>query len=92
MTQTIARRCLVAGRVQGVAFRHFTKLRARELGLVGWVQNLADGRVEAWLEGAPRPVGELVAWLRRGPPAAHVERLEVIDEPPQGHARFEVRR
>jgi acylphosphatase len=92
MAATIARRCLVEGRVQGVAFRHHTKARARELELVGWVQNRADGRVEAWLEGAPRPVEELVAWLRRGPPAAHVERVEVIEEQPAGHARFEVRR
>lgn len=92
MSPTIARRCLIEGRVQGVAFRHYTKVRARELGLVGWVQNRADGRVETWLEGETRPVEELVAWLGKGPPTARVARVDVIEEEPAGHVRFEVRR
>ncbi len=56
---------LVSGRVQGVAFRAYTVDEARRLGVRGWVRNLADGRVEA-----------LVAWCRRGPPAARVEGVE----------------
>ena len=45
-----ARRTIVRGIVQGVAFRHHTKVRARELGLAGWVRNLPDGSVEVTAE------------------------------------------
>ena len=88
----VARHALVRGTVQGVAFRWYAKERARELGVVGWVRNLSDGRVEAWIEGAPAAVEEMLTWLRRGPPAAHVAGVEVIEEVPAGTDRFEVRR
>jgi len=88
----IAKHVRVRGTVQGVAFRWYTKERARELGLAGWVQNLDDGSVEVWAEGAPSAVDELVRWLAHGPPAARVANVEVVDETPAGGSRFEVRR
>jgi len=78
--------------VQGVGFRHYTKLRARELGLAGWVQNLPDGRVEVWVEGPETIVGEMLEWLRSGPPPARVSALEVREVEPALLERFEVRR
>ena len=90
--ETCARRVLVSGTVQGVGFRHFTRLRARELGLVGWVQNLPDGRVEAWIEGPEPRVEEMLDWLRHGPPGARVQELEQREVPPARLERFDVRR
>jgi acylphosphatase len=86
-----ARRVLVSGVVQGVGFRFYTRLRASELGLAGWVQNLADGRVEVWVEGQPALVEEMLEWLRRGPPGARVSGCEAHEGPPGGLERFEVR-
>lgn len=82
MTVVIARRVLVSGRVQGVFFRDSCARRARAEGLAGWVRNRADGRVEAWFEGRPQAVENLVTWCREGPPHADVDGVEVIDERP----------
>jgi acylphosphatase len=71
---------IVQGRVQGVAFRHHTSVRARELGVTGWVRNLADGSVEGLFEGDEPAVQDLVEWCRSGPPAAVVERLDIRKE------------
>jgi acylphosphatase len=76
-------RFLVAGRVQGVFFRASTRERARELGLAGHAENRADGRVEVVASGDAAALGQLEAWLRRGPPQARVEALEREELPPQ---------
>jgi acylphosphatase len=41
----------VAGMVQGVGFRWWTRSKALELGLVGSARNLHDGRVAVVAEG-----------------------------------------
>jgi acylphosphatase len=84
------RRVQVSGRVQGVAFRYHALEEARRLGVAGWVRNLPDGRVEAWVEGDPAAVDDMLAWLRRGPPHARVDRLEVEEAHPRGLDAFEV--
>jgi acylphosphatase len=74
----------IKGRVQGVCFRDSTRERAAELGVRGWVKNLPDGDVQALAEGPRAQVDQLVAWCRRGPPAARVEQVLVQDEEPRG--------
>src|SRR5262245_37510544 len=81
-----------AGRVQGVGYREFTQREARGLSLVGYAENLADGRVEIVVEGPNDKVKELLAKLARGPRAAQVSGLEQKDEPAEGlYKDFEVR-
>jgi acylphosphatase len=88
----IAKRAVVRGIVQGVAFRWYAKERARELGLVGWIRNLPDGRVEACFEGSKEAVDSFVEWLQHGPPAARVDGVDLEEEALSGAERFEVRR
>ena len=64
---------LITGQVQGVFFRASALEQAQSLNLTGWVQNLADGTVELTAEGQRYALEDLVAWCRRGPPAAEVE-------------------
>jgi len=90
-TGRIARRVVVSGEVQGVFFRDSTRREARRLGVTGWVRNRPDGRVEAWFEGEPAAVGELVRWCRDGPRHATVEDVQVAEAEPEGHDRFVVR-
>ena len=63
---------IVYGRVQGVSFRHYTRLEARRLGLVGWVANRPDGAVQVMAEGDESTLNQLGAYLQHGPAMAHV--------------------
>lgn len=84
---------LIQGRVQGVGFRAATQDQARELGLVGWVRNLNDGRVEVLAEGRHDKVEALIAWCWRGPVFSQVADVSVVREEVQGDfKRFELRR
>ena len=73
----VVRRFRITGKVQGVYFRHSTRVRAERLAIRGTACNLADGSVEVLAAGAPAAVESLRAWLQRGPPAARVD--SVVD-------------
>jgi acylphosphatase len=92
MTDFVARRCLVAGRVQGVFYRASTRARAEALGITGHARNLPDGRVEVLACGTPEAVEALCNWLWQGPPAADVVSVESetlpAQEPGERPARF----
>ncbi|MHB1260804.1 MAG: acylphosphatase [Thermoplasmatota archaeon] len=75
---------VVSGAVQGVWFRESTREEADRHGVAGWVRNLPDGRVEAAFEGPVPAVEAMVAWCRRGPPNARVDRVEAVPEEPRG--------
>ncbi len=67
---------LIFGRVQGVFYRAYTCEKAGELGVLGWVRNLPDGRVEAMMEGKVEAVESLLTLLKSGPAHARVEAVE----------------
>ena len=75
----IARRVRAHGRVQGVGFRDAMVDAATLAGAQGWVRNRRDGTVEAWVQGDEAAVERVLAWARRGPRLAQVERLEVAE-------------
>jgi acylphosphatase len=91
VSDTVRRRVVVHGRVQGVFFRDSTRRRAAERGVGGWVCNRSDGAVEAVFEGAPDAVAAMVDWSRRGPRGAEVARVQESEETPEGLKAFEVR-
>jgi len=81
----------VSGRVQGVFFRVDTQREARSLGLVGWVKNLPDGRVEIVAQGDAEAVRALVEWSHLGPVRAEVTSVDISWEETQPMDGFSIR-
>ena len=73
-------RVRITGRVQGVCFRAWAQDNAKALGLDGWVRNRRDGAVEALFSGPASQVFEMLARCRKGPPAAFVADVAIIED------------
>lgn len=73
-------RLLISGIVQGVGYRYHCRRQAQGLGLVGWVRNLDDGRVEAVVQGSREQVESMIRWCYRGPSEARVTDIAVAYE------------
>jgi acylphosphatase len=67
---------VVSGRVQGVGFRFFTRERAEERGVSGWVRNRYDGNVEMEAQGSPEQIEQFIADLWEGPMFGHVDDVQ----------------
>lgn len=72
---------IITGKVQGVGFRNFTQLNAKQLGINGYAKNLPNGTVEVVAEGDKSQLEALVALLKKGPRFARVDSLEVDERP-----------
>ena len=81
-----ARRFRVMGKVQGVYFRHSTRLEAERLALSGYARNLPDGSVEVAVRGPAEAVEELHKWLHHGPKSARVAAVQELGVVPGEHA------
>jgi acylphosphatase len=82
----VSRRIVVCGKVQGVGFRFFVEMKARELNVVGFIRNLPNGNVEVEVEGDDIDVDTLVDYCRVGPARAMVDRMEVHVQPIVGYS------
>ncbi len=76
----IAKKYLIEGRVQAVGFRFFAERVANQLGIVGYVKNLWDERVEVYAIGDEAALEEFKRHLAQGPRSARVTRIEESDE------------
>lgn len=76
---TICRRAMIHGRVQGVGYRAWVAAEAKAHELSGFVRNRHDGTVEAVFCGPADAVDAVLARCRRGPSHANVTRIDVSD-------------
>jgi len=80
------------GRVQGVGFRFTAEEAAKRLGVVGWVKNLRDGRVEVVAEGDEKALQQFLDHIRNGPMRNFIQRAEVMwNNATEEFADFEIR-
>ena len=85
------RRLTIHGRVQGVFFRETVRRAAERHGVAGTATNREDGSVEVVLEGDGEAVRAVEETARQGPRGARVDRVEAVDERPEGLSGFESR-
>jgi acylphosphatase len=83
----IAKRYFVSGMVQGVGFRYFAQDAAEKLHVSGFVRNLRDGRVEAYVVATPEQHAAFLTMLERGPRFSSVR--EVREEPATPDPQYE---
>lgn len=67
---------LISGYVQKVGYRQFVKKTAIKLGLIGWVKNLPDRKVEVLATGSRKKLEELIVLCKKGPFLAEVKEIE----------------
>ena len=83
---------MVKGKVQGVWFRKYTKEKADELEIKGFVQNEFDRTVFISAEGTKQSLDKFIDWLYEGSPLSRVREViydNCIDF--QGYRGFEIR-
>lgn len=90
MMAVAAVRVRIRGLVHGVSFRSSMAQLATDLGVTGWVRNLPDGSVEAFLEGEERSLKTVLDWAKSGPPRARVDKLDVETTVPRNHRDFRI--
>ncbi len=71
------------GKVQGVGFRFTAEAVARDLGVVGWVRNLRDGKVEVLAEGEETTLKEFLEKVTQEM-AGYIRDVEIYWEQPTG--------
>ncbi|MDO8623647.1 MAG: acylphosphatase [archaeon] len=83
-------RIYISGLVQGVLFREFVKENAERLNIKGFVRNLEDGRIEAFLEGERNDINRMVELCQKGPKSAKIKGVEIKDEKIQEFKVFKI--
>jgi acylphosphatase len=80
------------GRVQGVGFRYSVRQIAKGFNVIGWVRNLADGRVELQASGESEEVDAFLEGIRQSELASLIrkESTNPLTTPPDTHG-FEIR-
>jgi acylphosphatase len=66
-----------------VGFRYSTQREAKRLGVTGWVRNRREGTVEICAQGDDASLQTFLAWCRKGPAHAGVNRIDEFWGKPQ---------
>ena len=88
----IATQVFYEGHVQGVGFRYSVKQVAKGFDVIGWVRNLADGRVELQAAGEPSELAAFLDAIRNSHLRAHIKKeMETPLTAPPVARGFEIR-
>jgi len=76
---------VIDGIVQGVFFRISAKQKAEELGIVGYAENLPDGKVKIMAEGNKDSLHQFLGWCHKGSSFARVSHVSFHWEKVRGN-------
>lgn len=82
--QKVRLEAYISGMVQGVGFRYFVRRNAILSDIVGYVENLPDGRVHVVCEGSKETLLEFIKVLRRGNSYSFVRSVDFLFSEPTG--------
>lgn len=74
----------ISGNVQGVGFRWYATSIANEFGIVGWVRNMPDGRVEIIAEGEIDSLNSFTNKLKTSYLGLNIHYIDIVKEQPTG--------
>ena len=83
-------RLYIDGTVQGVFFRAFIKENAERYNVKGFVRNLEDGRIEAFLEGNSEDVNKIIELCKKEQKHSQIKNIEIKLERFQDFKVFKV--
>ncbi len=72
------------GRVQGVGFRHTAEEIAHRVGVLGFVKNLQDQRVEIVCEGSKEKIDAYLEAIKTSVLGKHIQKVDCRWEDPTG--------
>lgn len=85
-------RILLEGRLQRANFRFNAQKQANQLGLVGFVRTLSDGRIEIEVQGEEAEVEKILEWCQEEPHGSQIRSILFrYDEPVNRYSDFSVR-
>ena len=85
-------RIIYSGNVQGVGFRYTAQDIASRLGLMGWVRNLSDGRVEVVSEGEEKKIRQFLNEIEKGFLGRYIKDTDISwKEPTREFNNFDIR-
>ncbi len=74
-----------------MSFRYYTRKKAQELGISGFVKNELDGSVYAEAEGEEELLDQFILWCQQGPTWARVDHINIQASQVQGYDGFVVK-
>ena len=81
---------VIEGRVQGVGYRYFAKIKAESLCIKGSVKNMRDGTVFLTAQGEKESMENFVRWCHKGPPGSLVRKIEKVHGKIESFSEFRI--
>ena len=81
---------IIEGKVQGVGYRYYTKIKAESLSIRGNVKNMLDGTVFVTAQGEKEAMDKFVKWCFKGPTGAFVKKIGKVYGKTENFSEFSI--
>ena len=82
---------MIKGKVQGIGYRNFVRLKASRLNIKGFVKNIGSDSVEIVAEGNEIELNKFKQEVHRGPINAHIKEFNLKEKKTTGEfSSFEI--